>query len=75
MAKSTATLENGKLKIREVANHPENRARKALKDVNEALTDLTDNWDGLSQAAKLNAVKRGVIIALRVVKWLASKDD
>lgn len=73
MAKSTATLENGKIKIREIENHPENRARKALKDIDEALTDLTDNWDGLTQAAKLNAVKRGVIICLRAVRWLAKR--
>ncbi len=73
MSKSTATLENGKIKIREVENHPENRARKALKDIDEALADLTDNWDLLTQAQKLNAVKRGVIIALRVVRWLAKK--
>jgi len=73
MAKSTATLENGKLKIKRNANHPENQARKAIKEVNEALTDLTDNWDGLTQAAKLQAVRRGVILALRAVKWLATR--
>lgn len=46
---------------------------RGLAEVEEALTDLTTNWDGLTQANKLLAVRRGLIIALRAVRWLGKQ--
>ena len=48
-------------------------ARLALRELDEALGALTTGWAGATQAARIEAVRRGVVIALKAVRWLAMK--
>lgn len=48
-------------------------AVQALGAYNAAMADLTDNWAGLTAGARLEAVRVGVIVALRLVRWLVAR--
>jgi hypothetical protein len=48
-------------------------ARTALAAVNATLDELTTGWTGLTAAAKLEAVRAGVVLALRILKALARR--
>lgn len=46
----------------------------ALVAYSSAITDLTDNWATLAAGAKLEAVRAGVLVALRLVRWLVARE-
>jgi hypothetical protein len=48
-------------------------AQTALAAYSAAMADLTDNWASLAAGAKLEAVRVGVIVALRLLRWLAAR--
>ena len=48
-------------------------AVSALQGYNAVMADLTDNWTGLTAGAKLEAVRAGVVVALRLARWLVAR--
>ena len=48
-------------------------ALAALAAYSAAMLDLTDNWAELTAGARLEAVRVGVIVALRMARWLVAR--
>jgi hypothetical protein len=50
------------------------RARQITSNYTAALDDLTTNWSGLTQAAKVEAVRAALVLVMRVVKFIIEKE-
>lgn len=46
------------------------QARQALQQYDAALADLTDNWAGFTSAQKVEAIRAGVVILMKAVRFL-----
>lgn len=44
--------------------------RQAENQLDEALTALTDEWEGATQGQRLQAIRQGVIVALRILRYM-----
>jgi hypothetical protein len=48
-------------------------ALQAHQQLNAALTALTTGWAGLDAAGKTAALRQGLILALRMIRWLINQ--
>lgn len=49
-------------------------AQQAAASYADTLANLTDHWGGLATAAKTEALRAGVVLCLRVLRYLITRD-
>lgn len=62
--------EGNALRVKPNSNSAKAQAKSALQDYDTALAALTDNWAGLNANQKVEAVRAGVVILMKAVRFL-----
>lgn len=78
MKKTITVLTDGKLKVKSNQNHPEKKVKDLLLDYDSVLLNLTDNWGTLTNQDKTQALRAGLVLALKIIRlvWkIILKDD